>query len=154
MKRLHATFCTIFLLLLCGIPSPGWAQIQTQQPPPAPSFGSGLQIMTPHEGVDFTTFSSHWLQAVRRTWFEKMPQSARMGDKGRVVVRLEIEKDGTLRDQAVTVEISSGKKEFDKAAIAAIRAAAPFEHLPDSFTGPSIELRCEFMYNLPLPQKP
>lgn len=129
------------------------AQAQTHEPPPAPTFGSGLQILTPHEGVDFTDFSTHWLQAVKREWFEKMPESAKFGDKGKVVLRFGVEKDGTLVDQAVTVEVSSGKKALDKAAIAAIRSAAPFEHLPESFSSPNVQLRCEFTYNLPLSQQ-
>jgi TonB family protein len=153
MNHFHAKLGVIFLLVLCGIPSLDCAQIQIQQPPPVPTFGLGLEILTPHKGSDFTAFSSHWLQAVKRKWFEKMPESARMGDKGRVVVRLEVEKDGALLDQEVTLETSSGRKGLDKAAVAAIRAAAPFEHLPESFAGPNVELRCEFMYNLP-PQKP
>jgi outer membrane biosynthesis protein TonB len=46
-----------------------------------------------------------------------------------------------LRAREPTVEASSGKKALDNAAIAAIRASAPFEHLPNSFKGPNIELR-------------
>jgi hypothetical protein len=37
--------------------------------------------------------------------------------------------------------------------VAAIRVSAPFEHLPESFKGPSIELRLVFSYNQPLSEK-
>lgn len=144
---------TVLLLILSCLPLAAWAQVQTHEPLPAPTFGSGLQILTPHEGVDFTDFSTHWLQAVKHKWMEKMPESAKFGDKGKVVVRFGVEKDGTLLGQAVTVEVSSGKKALDKAAIAAIRSAAPFEHLPESFNGPDVQLRCEFIYNMPPPQQ-
>jgi outer membrane biosynthesis protein TonB len=46
--------------------------------------------------------------------------------------------------------VTSGNKALDDAAVVAIRASAPFEHLPQSFKGPNIELRLNFLYNLPL----
>jgi periplasmic protein TonB len=42
---------------------------------------------------------------------------------------------------APKVEVSSGNKALDEAAVSAIRASAPFEHLPEAFKGPNIDLR-------------
>jgi hypothetical protein len=41
------------------------------------------------------------------------------------------------------------RKALDDAAASAVRDSAPFDPLPESFNGPSIELRLRFFYNLP-----
>ena len=41
------------------------------------------------------------------------------------------------------------KTPLDRAAISSIRASNPFEPLPSAFTGPYIELRAIYLYNLP-----
>jgi TonB family protein len=120
-----------------------------------PEPASPLEILTPHEGVDFTVFDSHLIEAVKGNWYTKMPQDAKKGDKGKVVVRFKVQRDGTFLDKMPTVEVSSGKKPLDDAAVAAIRASTPFDHLPESFKGPYIELRLSFYYNIPMsPQHP
>ena len=106
------------------------------------------RILTPHQGVDFKSFMSHLLKTVKGNWYAKMPTGAE-GDKGKVVVRFKIERNGALLNQGPTVEVSSGTKSLDDAVVASIRASAPFEHLPESFKGPSIELRLMFFYNQP-----
>jgi TonB family protein len=112
----------------------------------------GVQILTPTDGVDFTSFETHLVAAVRLKWFARMPESARMGDKGKVVVRFSIQRDGTLGSQMPTVEESSKKKQIDNAAVQAVRSAAPFDHLPVDFSGPAAEVRLIFVYNLPRDQ--
>jgi len=44
---------------------------------------------------------------------------------------------------------SSSKEPLDRAAVSSIRASNPFEPLPSAFTGPYIELRAIYLYNLP-----
>ena len=39
---------------------------------------------------------------------------------------------------------------LDRAAASSIRASTPFEPLPSAFSGPYIELRFIFLYNIPL----
>src|SRR5580658_17487 len=109
----------------------------------------GLQILTPHDGVDFTAFSAYLLKTVRRNWYAKMPAQAKQDTKGKVVVHFGVQQDGTLSTGPV-VEISSGNKPLDDAALSAIRASAPFEHLPESFKGRNIELALSFFYNTPI----
>jgi len=48
------------------------------------------------------------------------------------------------------LEDTSGKEPLDRAALSSIRASSPFEPLPPAFSGPYIELRFIFLYNLPL----
>jgi len=113
-----------------------------------------MQILTPHEGVDFTAFSNDLVRTVTRNWYAKMPVEAKQKTgtgggpaKGKVVVRFRIQRDGRLGSVPI-VEVSSGHEPLDDAAVSAIRNSAPFEPLPDSFQGPNIELRLSFFYNL------
>jgi TonB family protein len=110
-----------------------------------------LQIITPHKGVDFTGFSADLVRVVKRNWYAKMSSDAKqnINIKGRVVVGFGIQKDGQLSN-APKVEVSSGNKALDEAAVSAVRASAPFEHLPEAFRGPNIDLRLTFLYNQPL----
>jgi len=111
----------------------------------------GLQMLTPTEGVDFSSYLSRVLASVRRNWYAIIPESARMGEKGRVVLRFRIMRDGTVVSVEPVLEDSSGKEPLDRAAMSSIRASSPFEPLPAAFSGPNIELRFIFLYNLPLP---
>ena len=115
---------------------------------------NGLQILTPTDGVDFSSYARDLLVKVKRNWFAVMPESAQLGKKGQVVVRFHIQKDGTLLLQEPTVELSSNDARLDKAAVTAIRSSAPFQHLPEVFSGPNIELRFMFRYNLPRESQP
>jgi TonB family protein len=109
----------------------------------------GVQILTPHEGVDFAPYTNHLVDSVKRNWYAQMPQEASAGLKGKVVVRFKIQKNGKLA-RTPMVESNSGNQQLDNAAVSAIRASTPFEHLPEAFKGPNIELRFIFLYNLPL----
>lgn len=111
----------------------------------------GLQMLTPTEGVDFSSYLSRVLASVRRNWYAIIPESARMGEKGRVVLRFRIMHDGTVVSAEPILEDTSGKEPLDRAAMSSIRASSPFEPLPPAFSGPFIELRFIFLYNLPLP---
>jgi TonB family protein len=143
-----AVTCTVFAAGTLDHAGPGVPE-QSAKNDEEPEWA---RILTPHEGVDFRSFMKHLVSAVKGNWYAKMPTDAEI-DKGKVVVRFKIKRDGALVNQGPTVEISSGTKSLDDAVVAAIRTSAPFEHLPESFKGPSIELRLMFFYNQPLPEK-
>ena len=143
----NALLCTLILcLVIPGLPSRG----------EAPQSPSPLVILTPHEGVDFTPYTNDLLQVVKRNWFARIPEEAKGkpgaeesgAAGGKVWVRFKIRKNGKL-DHEPTVEVSSGIKSLDDAAVSAIRASAPFEHLPESFQRARVEMRLVFLYNLP-----
>jgi len=104
--------------------------------------------------VDFTGFSADVARVIKQNWWEKMPPETKQkldrGLKGRVVVSFGIQKDGLLSTEP-KIEISSGNKALDEAAVTAVRAFAPFEHLPEAFKGPKVDIRSTFVYNQPLP---
>jgi TonB family protein len=79
-----------------------------------------------------------------------MPESARLGDRGRVVLQFRIMRNGIVPDAEPLLMGSSQKEPLDRAALSAIRASTPFEPLPPAFSGPFIELRFIFLYNMPL----
>jgi TonB family protein len=112
--------------------------------------GGSVQLLTPTEGVDFTNYFARMLAAVRRNWYALIPESARLGDRGRVVIQFHIMKNGAVPYPEPYLISSSGKEPLDRAAMAAISASNPFDQLPPAFTGPYIEVRFIFLYNLPL----
>jgi TonB family protein len=107
-------------------------------------------MLTPDEGVDFTNYLDRVLASVKRNWYAVIPESARMGEKGRVVLQFRILRDGNVPMPEPNLLLSSTKEPLDRAAMSSIRASSPFEQLPPAFSGPYIELRFIFLYNLPL----
>jgi TonB family protein len=112
--------------------------------------GAGIQMLTPTEGVDFSSYLARVLASVKRNWYAVMPESARLGDRGRVVLQFRIMRDGIVPTLEPVLAAGSGRDPLDRAAISAIRTSSPFGPLPPSFSGQYIELRFIFLYNLPL----
>jgi TonB family protein len=112
--------------------------------------GGSLQMLTPTEGVDFSTYLARVLASVKRNWESVMPESARLGDRGRVTLQFRIMRNGVVPEAEPSMVGSSGKDPLDRAAVSSIRASTPFEPLPSAFSGPYIELRFIFLYNIPL----
>jgi TonB family protein len=114
------------------------------------NFGQGYEILTPTEGVDFSDYMHRMLENVQRNWYAVMPQSALLGDRGRVLLRFKIMANGDVPNGDPSRDMGSGKEPLDRAAISAIRSSNPFEPLPSAFHGPYIEIRIMFLYNLPI----
>jgi TonB family protein len=153
ISRTQMTCVALIWTIVCSVSVGGTLgrirQASSEQSTKTEHHPDAVQIITPHEGVDFTAFSTHLVQAIRRNWYGKLPEEAKQGEKGKVVVHFGIQKDGQLSN-VPKVEVSSGNKALDEAAVSAVRASAPFEHLPKAFKGPNIELRLTFAYNQPL----
>lgn len=136
---------------------PAVGQTVPAKPPVAP-FSIGIELMTDSEGVDLTPFMKHLHKSVRDRAVATMPKSVALGDQGRVTISFQVQKDGSLVTALVTaspvvprVLYSSGKKTLDDHAMAAIISAAPFDHLPESLSAQSVELKLTFFYNLSPP---
>jgi TonB family protein len=118
---------------------------------PGPGYLSGsIQMLTPTDGVDFTSYIQRLLAIVKRNWYAVMPEAAKLGDRGRVMIRFRIMRNGNLPSGEPILEMTSGERPLDRAAMAAISASNPFDPLPTAYTRPYIELRFVFLYNLPL----
>jgi hypothetical protein len=111
---------------------------------------NGYELLTPTEGVDFSNYLARVLARVRLNWYAVIPESARLGDRGRVILQFRIMKAGDVPLGEPALVATSGKPPLDAAAISSIRSSNPFEPLPPAFSGPYIELRFIFLYNLPL----
>ena len=149
MKRVLVVLQILTAGALLALPLAKVRGQSKESTPTKPGISFNVEILNPSEGVDFAFFLNHLMLVVRRNWYVSMPESAMLGEKGRFVLRIEVQKDGTLPGKTPTIEVSSGKKSLDRAAADAIRSSAPFKHLPEAFRGPNIELRLTFLYNLP-----
>jgi hypothetical protein len=114
--------------------------------------GAGLTRLTDTGGVDFSAYDARIIASVKRNWYSIMPESALMGDQGIVMLRFRIFKDGTVVAEEPILERSSSKTPLDRAAMGSIRASSPFEPLPAAFTGPFVEYRFAYFYNLEIPR--
>ena len=112
--------------------------------------GGNVEMLTPTEGVDFSNYIARVLASVKRNWYAVIPESARLGERGRVVLQFRIMRNGVVPDAEPAMVGTSGKEPLDRAAVSSIRSSTPFEPLPPAFSGPYIELRFIFLYNLPL----
>ncbi|HUK32214.1 MAG TPA: TonB C-terminal domain-containing protein [Candidatus Acidoferrum sp.] len=111
---------------------------------------NGLQMLSDPEGLDWKSYLNRVLESVRRNWYSIMPESAMMGEQGKVYITFKIMRDGSVPPDLPFLERTSGKVPLDKAALSSIRASSPFEPLPSAYSQPFIELRFVFLYNLPL----
>lgn len=114
----------------------------------APSSGpsrSNLQLMSDPQGVDFKPYLIQVLTAVRTNWLSVIPESARLGRRGRVLVQFIIDRKGAV--PKLVIAESSGASALDRAAVAGISASYPFPPLPAQFGGQEIRVQLAFSYN-------
>jgi TonB family protein len=103
-------------------------------------------ILSDTRGVDFGPYLARIVYIVRRNWYAVLPESARLGEKGRVAIVFEILKDGSMGQFRLVA--SSGSDPLDRAAMTGIHSSAPFPPLPEEFTGNHLLLQFIFLYNL------
>ncbi len=80
--------------------------------------------------------------AIRRVW--SPPRGAAVGRTLDALVRFSIRRDGQMGESSV--EASSGLRYFDQAALAAVRAAAPFPPLPRAYSYDELVVHFGFHY--------
>jgi len=114
--------------------------------PPSPGkTGSNLELLSDPMGVDFRPYLIRILAAVRRNWQSVIPESARLGLRGRVVVQFSVDRQG--RVPKLVISAPSGAPALDRGAVAGISASNPFPPLPSEFKGEQIRLQFTFTYN-------
>jgi len=107
--------------------------------------GSNLELLTDTRGVDFQPYLVQVLASVRRNWRVVIPESVRLGQRGRVTIQLAVETSGRI--SKLVIASSSRFDPLDRAAVAAITASEPFPPLPREFTGEEARLQFNFQYN-------
>jgi len=106
----------------------------------------GPQILSDTMGVDFDPYLLRVYLAVRRNWYSVIPEIARLGKRGRVVLQFHILRNGGV--QQLVLEDASGTPSMDSAAMSSIRLSDPFPPLPQEFPGSDVRLRFVYFYNL------
>jgi TonB family protein len=104
------------------------------------------QLLSDPQGVDFKPYLLQVRALVLRRWLSVVPESARMGQRGQVIVHFVIDRRGGV--PKLVLATPSGIASFDRAAVAGIQAALPFPPLPTAFKGDEIRLQMAFSYNL------
>ncbi|HUY15458.1 MAG TPA: TonB family protein [Terriglobia bacterium] len=128
-----------------GVPGMGDSPAQFNNP--SSNFSTeGPIILSDTRGVDFGPYLARILMIVKQNWYAVIPESARLGEKGRTAIVFEILKDGSVPQ--VRLVGASGHLPLDRAALASIRASIPFPPLPQEFTGRHLVLQFNFLYNL------
>jgi TonB family protein len=106
-----------------------------------------LEVLSDTEGVDFGPYLSRVLDAVRRNWYNLIPEEARapLMKKGKVAIEFAIVKNGQIA--GIKLVGPSGDVALDRAAWGGITASVPFAPLPTEYHGPYLALRFHFYYN-------
>jgi len=95
---------------------------------------------------DWGPYAKRMLARIRREWYARMPDIARLGVPGVVRIRFFIERNGEVTGLQITSE--SGKPPMDLAARDAIAASSAFDPLPSDLTGIEREgVTITFFYN-------
>jgi TonB family protein len=106
---------------------------------------SALQLLSDPKNVDFKPYLLQVLAMVKKNWMAVIPDSARLGRKGVVVLKFSIDRHGAVPNLEFTTP--SGN-DFDHAAVAGISASVPFPPLPAEYPGDQIHLQMAFAYNM------
>jgi TonB family protein len=104
-------------------------------------------ILSDTRGYDFGPYMNQVINRVRVNWFTLIPEIARLGKKGRVVIIFTITKSGSIDDLRLVA--NSGTEPLDRAAMGSITASNPFARLPAGFDGDRLVLQFTFLYNYP-----
>ncbi|WP_158944549.1 TonB C-terminal domain-containing protein [Granulicella sp. S190] len=113
--------------------------------------GTGAEILSDTQGVDFGPYIRRILSDIKRNWIPLIPEEARppLNKQGETLIRFTILPDGRIA--AMNLDGSSQDQSIDKACWGAITGEGQFPALPASFHGPNLELRIDFLTNKPLP---
>jgi hypothetical protein len=133
---------------------PGADQVPPPSLPRHPGAGSGAQIISDTQGVDFSRWLQRWYVETENTWDPLVPDevNAPILKSGMVVIRFKVLPNGRLVEpDGIFLEGRSGDTALDRAAWGAI-TGSNYPPLPHDFHGPYIELRAVFEYNMGQPK--
>jgi outer membrane biosynthesis protein TonB len=113
--------------------------------------GSGAEILSDTQGVDFGPYIRRILEDIRRNWYPLIPEEARppLNKQGETLIRFTINRDGSIA--AMNLDGSSQDTAIDRACWGGITGVGQFPPLPAQFKGPNLELRVDFLTNKPIP---
>jgi TonB family protein len=103
-------------------------------------------ILSDTKGYDFGPYMNQVVNRVRYNWYSLIPEIARLGKKGRVVIIFTITGNGNIDNPHIVA--NSGTEPLDRAAFGAITQSNPFAKLPAGFSGDHLDLQFTFLYNI------
>lgn len=126
MSRLHLLLSTVVAFALLLSSPPAWAAGGRAQ----------LQVFF-QSNMASADYQKKLFERFARSYRQPSAKHAPKPGK-RAVVQAVIGRDGKLVSTLVSME--SGSKVWDEAALKAVKKAAPFAPLPDSYTAPTLEV--------------
>jgi TonB family protein len=118
--------------------------VRTPQLPGTP--GSSLNMLSDPMGVDFKPYLIEVLARVRKNWLAVIPENARLGNRGVVLLQFIIDRNGQV--PKLVIAMPSGTESLNLAAVAGVQASIPFPPLPKDFKGREVRLQFSFKYNV------
>ncbi|MEP6960709.1 MAG: TonB family protein [Acidobacteriota bacterium] len=112
-----------------------------------PATLGNMQLLSDPQNIDFTAYMRQVLSKVRTKWFAVIPQIARTGRQGIVVLQFSVDRGGQV--PKLVIATTSGTPAFDQAAVVSVSASNPFPPLPTEYRGTEIRLQLAFSYNVP-----
>ena len=102
-------------------------------------------ILSDTHGYDFGPYLNQLTNKVRAKWYGDIPNAAKQGQKGRVVLIFTVLRNGAI--QNLRIAANSGTQSLDQAATNAVQSAGPFSGLPADFVDNHIDVQFAFLYN-------
>src|SRR5262245_47847637 len=103
-------------------------------------------ILSDTKGYDFGPYMNQVVNSYRYNWYANIPEIARFGKKGKVVIIFTITHNGNIDNARIVA--NSGTEPLDRAAFASITLSNPFPRLPAGFDGDHLDLQFTFLYNI------
>jgi periplasmic protein TonB len=136
--------CALIVALTILIMASTVASIRAAQQPQA-SVNDPVILSDTH-GYDFAPYLNQLTNQVRSKWYSLIPESARLGRMGRVILTFTIPRNGRIQD--LRVVDGSGAQALDKAATDAVQTSSPLPELPADFSDSQIVVQFTFRYNM------
>lgn len=107
----------------------------------SPGGGGGRDGVDAMAEPDFGPYIAELQRRIRRNWAPPVEDRSK-----RVVALFKVSRDGRLL--SLRIQQSSGSPAADQAALAAVRASAPFKQLPPNYRGNDIDVQFIFDYEI------
>jgi TonB family protein len=154
MKIVTVVMLALFLAVdLCAQQAPDGKPASAARSSPQNSSTTGIarygaiEVLSDTQGVDFSPYLSHVIDAVRSNWLTLIPTQAKAPESksGNVLIEFAILSDGHVKGMRLVHP--SGDVALDRAAWGGITASNPFAPLPAEYKAPYLALRFRFQYN-------
>jgi outer membrane biosynthesis protein TonB len=112
------------------------------------SVGSGTEILSDTQGVDFTQWLRRFDRGTIQAWEPLLPEEIQppLSKRGETFILLTVLPDGSIGD--MKLETSSHDDAINRSAWGSITSQGKLQPLPSAFHGPNLVLRLHYMVNM------